>query len=141
MFSQSFFYFYHLYGHQTRWWWIYWWRKWRGWSERFISHRAKCQSLKPHLKSKVPRASIISTVHIYKEIMIKLFFYEKTDGNFGPLRVIGAQTKWVCILKVSSGPFQNSHIQQLCIANLLWANHSSRYLESTIELTHQRSLP
>lgn len=55
--------------------------------------------------------------------------------------VIGAQTKWVYILKVASGPFQNSHIQQLCIANLLWVNHSSRYLESTIEQTHQRSLP
>lgn len=48
-----------------------------GGSERFISHWAKYQSLKPHLKLRFPKASIISTIHTYKELMIKLVFMRR----------------------------------------------------------------
>lgn len=65
------------------------------------------------------RQYTFTSVHSYKEIMIKLNFYEKYDGNLGPLRVTCAHAKLLCILKISFGPLQYSHIQQLCIADLL----------------------
>ena len=45
--------------------------------------------------------------------LIEVNFYEKADGNVGPLRVKYAHTKLFCILNISKGPLKSSHTLQL----------------------------
>ena len=98
---------------------IYWWGKQslERWNALVISHSYQMPEPQVTFRSIIPKANILfCSVHISKEIRIKLIevnFYEKSDGNVGPLRVKYAHTKLFCILKVSNGPLESSHIPQL----------------------------
>lgn len=71
----------------------------------FISHSCHIPEPEVTFRSRITKASIISTLFLTSRgDDDKTEFYEKTDGNLGPLRVKYAQTESLCILRVSYGP-------------------------------------